>query len=65
MTKKISDIEYVTVKDSCKDSSDQIVYNIEARFKDGQKFSIAEFDQDCEDICIEVAELINTKIEEK
>lgn len=60
--KYIKDIERVTVRESVGLTSDIVEYDIEGRFKSGEKYTIATFDEDCEGICDEVVAMIKEKI---
>jgi hypothetical protein len=61
MSYKIEDLESVGVRDAVS-PTEGIEFHIEARFKDGQKFAIAVFDDSCEELCSQVCELINREI---
>lgn len=60
MSKKISDLIHIGVRYAICEGIPE--FHIEGVFSNGEKYPIAIFEEDCEDICDEVAEFIKAKI---
>jgi hypothetical protein len=61
MSKSIKDLKKVTVRYAIGEEEIE-EYHIEGYFKDGQKYVVAVFDDTCEGIADEVAEMINERL---
>jgi hypothetical protein len=60
MCKTIKDLTKVSVRDA--ENNGLKEYHLEGRFKNGEKYTIAIFDESCEAICDEVKIYLNEKI---
>lgn len=56
MSKNIEDLTKVSVRDGVDE------WHLEGWFKDGQKYVVAVFDEECEGVADEVAAMINERI---
>jgi len=65
--KNIKDLKKVSVRfASDKDEHGTFdLFHLEGWFKNGEKYTIAEFDESCEGIADEIADFINGKINKK